>query len=71
MRDNVKDFYGRIIGWRDVQANGNVVAHDFYGKILGNYDKSLNATKDFYGRILTTGDTTAGLILQADRERRG
>lgn len=63
MREDIRDFYGRIIGYLDKRPNGDVVAHDFYGRILGTYDKGLNATKDFYGRILTSGDTTSGLVL--------
>ena len=65
MREDVRDFYGRSLGYLDRKPNGDVVAHDFQGRILGSYDKTLNATKDFYGRILTSGDTTTGLVLAA------
>lgn len=63
-RENIKDFYGRIIGSLETLPNGDKIARDFYGKILGRYDATTNTTKDFYGRILTSGDTSASLIWQ-------
>ena len=39
-----------------------VIARDFYGKNLGRYDKKLDVTKDFYGRIISTGNTASALI---------
>ena len=63
-RENVKDFYGKIIGSIETDDQGNKIAKNFYGKILGRYDKNQNVTKDFYGRILTTGDTTTALVWQ-------
>ena len=61
-RTPIKDFYGKIIGWIDEDANGDKIAKDFYGKILGKYRKSTNKTYDFYGKIISNGDTTSGLI---------
>lgn len=69
MRENIHDFYGRIIGYLERKPNGDVVAHDFAGRILGTYDKSLNATKDFHGKLLTTGDTTSGLVMASAKGR--
>lgn len=69
MREDVRDFYGRSLGYLERKPNGDVVAHDFQGRILGSYDKSLNATKDFYGKIVASGDMTGGLILAASARR--
>ena len=68
MRENIKDFYGRIIGTRETQTNGNIIARDMHGKILGRYDKAQNVTMDFYGKIISRGDTTSALIWQAYNE---
>ena len=67
----IKDFYGKIIGMLDTDPKtGDVTARDFNGTILGFYRKSENQTKDFYGRILTIGDTTASLISQANENKK-
>ena len=65
----IKDFYGRILGYVEIEPNGNKIFKDFYRRILGRYDKALNATKDFYGRIIAKGDAGVGLIY-AEEERR-
>ena len=67
-RTTIKDFYGKIIGSIEEDAQGNKIAKDFYGKILGRYDKKQNVTKDFYGKILGSGDLTSALIWQAQAE---
>ena len=36
MREPVKDFYGRVLGWIDDQGD-KIVATDFYGRRLGVY----------------------------------
>lgn len=61
-KEAIKDFYGKIIGFIETDAQGNQKAYDFYGKILGKYDKKLNKTFDFYGRILSTGNILTSLI---------
>ena len=63
MRETIKEFSGRIIGYIDHQSNGDTVVTDFYGKRLGGYSRSQNATKDFYGRILYYGDMSAALLV--------
>lgn len=67
-RQVIKNFYGRIIGSIEEDANGNRIAKDFFGKIVGRYDKNQNVTKDFFGKILATGDITSSLIWQAEAE---
>lgn len=66
-KENIKDFYGKILGSIETDARGNKIAKDFYGKILGKYDALTNKTKDFYGKIIATGDVTQSLIWNSNR----
>ncbi len=63
----IKDFYGKIIGSLSDEGN-KIVAKSFYGTILGHYDKKLNVTKDFYGKVLSVGDITSALVWQEYNE---
>lgn len=65
MKEPMKDFYGRIMGWLDDQGD-KIVATDFYGRRLGYYDKNRNETRDFYGVYVCSGDATSGLIMKAN-----
>ena len=58
----VRDNFGRIIGYIDIESNGNKVARDNFGRILGRYDKEFNSTTDQFGRIIYKGDMVASLI---------
>lgn len=58
----IKDFYGRIVGYIEEDNKGNKTVRDFYRRITGYYDKKLNITKDFYGRIIAKGDASGSLI---------
>ena len=58
----LKDFYGKIIGYVDIEANGDKTLKDFTGKILGRYHKASNTTRDFYGRIVAQGDCLTMLL---------
>lgn len=60
-KELVKDFYGKVIGSIETDGTKQIV-RDFYGKILGRYDSKDNKTRDFYGRILTSGNTLMGLL---------
>lgn len=60
---------GRIIGFIETDKDGNKQARNFYGRILGTYDKRLNVTRDFYGRIVTRGDSVIGFIYEADSRK--
>ena len=68
-RELVKDFYGHIMESLEDQGD-KIIARDFPGRILGYYYKSENKTRDFYGRVISDGDTTAALIAKADAENR-
>jgi hypothetical protein len=61
-RTTIRDFYGRIIGYIDLDTSGDKIIRDFYGKILGRYDKKLDLTRDFYGKILAHGDQSSMLF---------
>lgn len=65
MREPVKDFYGKVLGWREDKGS-KILATDFYGKLLGYYDKGRDCTCDFYGRVICSGDGTMGLITQGN-----
>lgn len=60
-KQNIKDFYGRVIGSIE-DVGDRVIARDFYNKTLGSYVKAKDKTFDFYGRVISSGDTTVGLI---------
>lgn len=67
MVEQIRDFYGKIIGSIETQSNGDKIVRDFYGKILGRYDKTNNVTRDFYGKIVAQGDVTGMLLANARR----
>lgn len=58
----IRDFYNRILGYIEIDDNGNKVAKDFYRRIVGKYDAKQDVTRDFYNRIIAKGDITASLI---------
>ena len=62
MKETIREFGGRIIGYVETDANGNKTVRDFYNRILGYYDAKLNVTRDFYNRIISQGDTAVSLI---------
>lgn len=66
MREPIKDFYNRIVGYVDTKPNGDQTGYDFYKRIVGYYDKRANVTRDFYKRIVGRGNMLAGLIMQAE-----
>lgn len=66
MRETLKDYYGRIIGYIDTKPNGDQTGYDFYQRIVGYYQKQQNVTTDFYRRIVAQGNTLSGLIYQAN-----
>ena len=63
MKETIKEFSGRIVGYIDHLPNGDTVVTDFYNKRLGGYSRSQNVTKDFYGKILYYGDMSAALLV--------
>lgn len=61
-REEIKDFYGRIIGFLDYESNGDIIARDLSYRILGRYDAAMDVTKDFYGKILYKGNMVGALF---------
>ena len=62
MVQEIRDFYGKIIGRVETMPNGDKTVRDFYGWILGYYRKSQDITTDFYGKIVARGDATGTLL---------
>lgn len=65
MKDKIaiREWTGKIIGWLETDTiTGNKTIRDFYGKILGTYDKKLDLTRDFYGRMIAKGDQLSMLL---------
>ena len=60
--NTIRDLYNRIIGYIEIDDNGNKTVKDFYRRILGTYDAKLDLTKDFYNRIIAKGDAAASLL---------
>lgn len=69
MREPLKDFYNRIIGYIETKPNGDKIGYDFYLRIVGYYEKQPNVTKDFYRRIIGKGDQLSSLIYQANMKK--
>lgn len=61
MKQPVRDFYGKVIGFIEDTAKGKTI-RDFYGKIIGFYDKQNDVTRDFYGKIVAKGDQSSMLF---------
>ena len=66
LKEAIRDFTNRIIGYVETDENGNKTARDFYNRILGYYDAKLNVTRDFYNRIVARGDAVVGLIYEEE-----
>ena len=62
MREPLKDWTGKVIGYVDTDARGNKTLFDWTHKKLGTYDKSLDITKDWYGRKVGQGDILLTLL---------
>lgn len=69
MKEALKDWRGRVIGWVEVDSWGNKKVYDFYNRLLGYYEKSTNLTKDFYRRVVGKGDLTSALIYQENAKQ--
>lgn len=61
-RIDIRDKFGKIIGFIDEQSNGDKTVRDQYGKIIGYYKKGPDYTTDEYGRIIAQGEVCSMLI---------
>ena len=63
-RQPLKDKFGRIYGYLDIDSNGIVYAKDESGRIIAVYNPATNATTDYAsGRILGYGNTAAAYVV--------
>ena len=70
--EKITDFYGHILGYITTDTiTGNKTAYNFYRAILGRYDSNNDVTRDFYGKIVSRGDTTAALIYNYENNKQG
>lgn len=69
MREPIKDYYNRIIGYIETKPNGDKIGYDFYLRIVGYYEKNSNLTKDFYRRVVGRGDMLSALIASDSANR--
>ena len=66
----IRNFYGERIGELRKDWRGNTNAYDRYNMLIGTFNPKLNITTEYpSGRIVSTGDTTTGLIWNKENER--
>ena len=65
MKEDIKYYYGKIIGYVETMSNNDKRVTDFYGRLLGYYRKYDNTTRDFYNRVVARGDNVAMLFLSS------
>ena len=61
-REAIRFSNGRILGYIDTLPNGDKEVRDSSGRYLGKYDKHMNVTKDYAGRLLYRGDQSSMLL---------
>lgn len=69
-KQTLRDFYGKIIGYIEDNANGDQTGRDFYNRIVGYYDAKQNVTRDFYRRIVGKGNILSGLIYAENEKQK-
>jgi len=63
MKETIRDWSGRTIGYIDHESNGDKKVTDWSGRTLGYYRKSSDTTVDWSGRILYRGDMASALLI--------
>ena len=56
--------------YKEEKKMSKEIIKDFYGRIVGTYSPSDDKTRDFHGRIVSSGNTLTGLIAQAAAENK-
>lgn len=64
-RQSIRKFNGQIVGYYEVESNGDKTIKDFYGRILGYYKKGRDVTTTFSGVIIAYGDIS-GIFFKND-----
>lgn len=62
MKEPVRDFYGRVVGWVETDNEGNQIIRAFSGRIIAKYDKRFDVTREFSGRVISKGNTAIGQL---------
>lgn len=62
MKQPIKDWRGKVIGFVEEDQIGNKVIRDYQGRILGKYNKRLDITQDFHGHQVAKGDCIMMLL---------
>lgn len=62
MKEPIKDWRGKVIGFVETDSVGNKILRDYQGHILGKYNKQLDKTQDFHGRQVAKGDCIMMLL---------
>lgn len=62
MKEPVREFSGKIIGWVETENDGSQIVRAFSGKIIAKYDARFNVTREFSGKVLTQGNTAVGQL---------
>lgn len=65
-RITLKDWRGKMIGFVDVEPNGDKMLRDFRLRILGYYNAKLDVTQDYYRRTVARGDVLTTLLNNND-----
>lgn len=65
-REAVREINGRVLGYIDFLPNGDKEIRDRVNRYLGKYDKQMNVTKDYAGRMLYRGDQSS-MLLQKEK----
>lgn len=58
----INEFSGVHRGSVETNSDGTKVYKDFTGRITAKYDPRENATRDFYGRKISSGDTGSSTL---------
>lgn len=62
MRQALNDHTGRVLGYIDSDAQGNLRLTAATGRLLGTYRPSINQTYDATGRMVGTGNLLSMLL---------
>jgi hypothetical protein len=61
---SIKDGNGHVLGRLLEATNGRIIAQTPNGSCLGVYDPAFDKTFTMTGGVISTGNTTAGLIFK-------
>lgn len=61
-REPIREINGRVLGYIDFLPNGDKEVRDSYNRYLGKFDKQMNVTRDYAGRLLYRGDQSSMLL---------